>query len=215
MATPYQIRSLQRSINSFNQRYHLGQPSVSVDSVYGALTDRESKWMQWVLGISDNQVGGWPLDTVINWLAHPGNYYASHPGGLARHVARLKALRTTKPPGGAVVIDGHPVAGWISVPVLAARRDGVRGTVTDGIRTMAEAWWLYTHPEGYPVAYPGRSHHIGETYPDGAVDIDPPEEFAQWLSAYPRQARGLQWAGAKDLVHFSIPGVHRSGEADY
>lgn len=188
---------------------------MPVDSRYGPLTDRESKWMQWVIGIPDGQVGKWPLDTVIAWLASPQKYYATHAGGYARHVARLKALRTPKVRG-TTVIDGHPVAGWIAAIVLEARADGVRFAVTDGIRTMAEAWWLYTHPQGYPVAYPGRTHHIGQKHPDGAVDLAPGAgNFDAWLRSHPRQARGLEWAGGKDAVHFSVPGVHRSGEADY
>lgn len=92
-ASPFQIRELQRALQAFSDRYRLGQ-KIPVTSVYDATTDRQSKWQQWLLGFSDGQIGHWPLDTVIRWLNHPSLYYATHPGGLVRHRARLAQVRS-------------------------------------------------------------------------------------------------------------------------
>lgn len=93
MATAFQVRELQRALQSFSDRYKLGQ-HIPVTSVYDGATDRQSKWMQWLLGFGQDQIGKWPLDQVISWLNHPSLYYAGHPGGYARHVARLKQVRS-------------------------------------------------------------------------------------------------------------------------
>jgi len=93
MATPHQIRELQRALQAFSDRYRLGQ-HVPVTSVYDAATDRQSKWAQWLLGFTQAQIGKWPLDTVTRWLSHPSLYYATHPGGLIRHRQRLAQVRS-------------------------------------------------------------------------------------------------------------------------
>lgn len=218
MATEYQIRELQRAINSFNDRYKLNQPHVPVDSVYGPLTARESTWTQKILGFRLDQIGKWPIDTVIKWLYHPSLYFATHPGGLLRHRSELAKLRAPHPQTGVVRFDGVPVAGWIADILIAARNAGVNLRVSSGYRSYAEQQAIYDREagNGYPVAYPGTSHHQGINYPDGAVDVYVgQDELSTWLQNHSSVARGLTFAGAKDAVHFSVPGSHRSDEGSY
>lgn len=218
MATAYQIRELQRAENSFSDRYKLNQPHVPVDSIYGALTARESAWEQKVLGIRPDQIGHWPIETVTKWLYHPSLYFATHPGGLVRHRKELAALRAPHPQTGVVRFDNVPVAGWIADILTKARADGVNLRVSSGYRSYHDQWVIYQNEagNGYPVAYPGTSHHQGINYPDGAVDVYVGQfELSRWLQSNPNVARGLTFAGSKDAVHFSVPGAHRPEEGSY
>lgn len=137
-------------------------------------------------------------------------------------------------PGGVTVPSAswnpakRPIAKWI-VPYLSwaasasrgsssstgpARRGGGgrwSGTVTSGFRSLAEQKRIWASGVR-PAARPGTSNHEGSTYPRGAVDVTQASMLAQVLRGKPGPHL-LQFAGAKDPVHFSHPhgGSYRRG----
>jgi 3D (Asp-Asp-Asp) domain-containing protein len=137
-------------------------------------------------------------------------------------------------PGGVTVPSAawnpakRPIAKWI-VPYLSwaasasrgsssstgpARRGGGgrwSGTVTSGFRSRAEQTRIWNSGVR-PAARPGSSNHEGSTYPRGAVDVTQASMLAQVLRGKPGPHL-LQYAGAKDPVHFSHPhgGSYRRG----
>jgi 3D (Asp-Asp-Asp) domain-containing protein len=137
-------------------------------------------------------------------------------------------------PGGVTVPSAawnpakRPIAKWI-VPYLSwaasasrgsssstgpARRGGGgrwSGTVTSGFRSRAEQTRIWNSGVR-PAARPGSLNHEGSTYPRGAVDVTQASMLAQVLRGKPGPHL-LQFAGAKDPVHFSHPhgGSYRGG----
>lgn len=105
------------------------------------------------------------------------------------------------------VFEDSKVPAW-AVPALKwARQHGWTGHITSGVRTREEQAYLYSHPQGYPVARPGESNHEIEN--GGAFDVDPGSAAQLWkiLQRYP--GRKPIWApsvGLDDKVHFSING---------
>jgi hypothetical protein len=108
--------------------------------------------------------------------------------------------------GGTSTFDGHTVAGWIAPALKYARAHGWKGTVASGLRTRSEQAQLYADfkagRRAGPVAAPGTSRHEGANYPYGAVDVSDAAQLNAILQNSPYRKR-LQWAGARDPVHFS------------
>jgi hypothetical protein len=111
-------------------------------------------------------------------------------------------------PTGVAKFDGKPVAAWIAPALAYARQHGWKGTVNSGYRSDAEQKRIYdsgVRPAAKPRAYGGGgSNHEFTTYPGGAIDVSDAQALAQILARSPYSKR-LQWAGAKDPVHFSHP----------
>lgn len=127
----------------------------------------------------------------------------------APKVKAMAPTAQTKQSGGVTTFDGKPVASWIA-PILAyARKHGWKGSVTSGFRSYAKQQYLYSHPQGYPVAKPGTSKHEGSQYPKGAVDVSNAAQLASIIGRSPYRGK-LVWAGSKDAVHFSHPGANGS-----
>ncbi len=89
-------------------------------------------------------------------------------------------------PGGAFNPQRRSVASWIVPYLTYGASHGWRGIITSGYRPG------------------GSSYHSGTAYPSGAVDVSEASAFARAISSKPG-AKLLQWAGAKDPVHFSHP----------
>jgi len=116
---------------------------------------------------------------------------------------------------GTTIIDGHPVANWIAREVLWARRNGWSGTVTSGVRSVAEQRQacinVCGNPNGCPgtCAKPGSSNHQGILYPAGAIDVGSEDQARQLiliLRSYPGVSR-LRWGALpNDRVHLSATG---------
>jgi hypothetical protein len=121
-----------------------------------------------------------------------------------------KATRTLGTPvsgrGGTGTFDGKTVAGWIEPALKYARAHGWKGTVASGLRSTREQAQLYADfkagRRAGPVAAPGTSRHEGANYPYGAVDVSDAAQLNAILRRSPYRKR-LQWAGARDPVHFS------------
>lgn len=133
---------------------------------------------------------------------------ASTPAAATVPKAKVKAMAPTAQTSqsGATVttFDGKPVASWIAPILKYARAHGWKGSVTSGFRSYAKQQYLYSHPQGYPVAKPGTSKHEGSQYPKGAVDVSSAAQLAQILRNSPYRGK-LVWAGSKDAVHYSHP----------
>lgn len=104
---------------------------------------------------------------------------------------------------GVANFEGMKVAAWIQPALVYARHHGWKGKVTSGFRSLAEQTRIYNSGVR-PAAKPGTSNHEATQFPRGAVDVSDPEVLSKILSSSP-YAKQLQWAGAKDPVHFSHP----------
>jgi hypothetical protein len=131
----------------------------------------------------------------------PGNTVLNF-GGNSPKPARASQYQGGKHPHGWGTFDGKRVAAWIVPELQYARAHGWKGHVTSGGRTRAEQAYLYSHPQGYPVARPGTSNHEGRNFPRGAVDVSNAAQLSRILR---RRHSPLKWAGSKDAVHFSHP----------
>jgi hypothetical protein len=94
--------------------------------------------------------------------------------------------------------------------VDVAGRAGALPRVTSTLRTFSQQVKLYTRFLGglqaYPVAFPGTSaHEYGEAFD---LVITPME----WLSELGQvwESWGGKWGGARDPVHFELPGASQS-----
>lgn len=126
---------------------------------------------------------------------------SEHGGGVGTG-ANASALKKV---GGTVVMDGHPVAKWIAVELLWARKHGWSGRVESGWRSEAEQRVLYERylAGGNVAAKPGEGNHEDKVYPGGAVDVTEAAQLDQVLSKKP--GRLLKYTGKTigDDVHFS------------
>lgn len=226
--TPYEVREYQRAVNAWDSHHvHDLLGPIHVDSVLGAKSKAVGLRAAWYFGVGhpwiSNANKGFTRAqalAITDWLRHPSHFYSTHKLAHAVGTYRIKAERAKRiintHTGGITTFDGVRMAGWIADVLIAARRAGVSFGVSSGYRSIAEQWYLYNHPEGYPVAYPGSSHHNGYVYPDGAVDCYSGQyALSNWLRSHPNVARGLTYAGSKDAVHFSVPGSHHAGEGSY
>jgi hypothetical protein len=128
------------------------------------------------------------------------------------HAARSPASTAIAPaaPGksgkyGVATFEGKHVPDWAVEDLQYARAHGWKGTVSSGVRTRAEQEYLYTHPQGYPVAKPGESNHEIEN--DGAFDASDAADL--WRILKNKPGRRATWApsvGLDDEVHFSLTG---------
>jgi hypothetical protein len=215
------LRAFRQAMWEFNRRYNLKQHVVVDDrNDWNPTEARQSAWFQLILGLDPKTIGHQRFADLVRWFSHPSLLYAVSPAALYRHRVQLTHVREKPhrqwPTGRTATFDGNPVPAWIYPALVLAREQGVHFHVSSGYRSEAEQWYLYLHPEGYPVAYPGTSHHNGWKYPDGAVDLDSGQDaFQNWLNTHPATGRGLTYAGSKDAVHFSVPGSHHAGEGDY
>jgi hypothetical protein len=136
--------------------------------------------------------------------------WSKHVAWLRHHLLPIKH--------GLTWIDGHQVASWIAPILFEARRDGVRFTVTSGIRTLATAQYLWNNAyrlgliHYVSVAYPCSSNHCGYVYPAGAADCSPPWSLIEWLRRQHAKGRHTilksyhDVVGSRDDVHFSHTG---------
>jgi hypothetical protein len=105
--------------------------------------------------------------------------------------------------GGVADFEGHKVAGWIAPALQYARQQGWQGQVNSGYRSFADQQRIYNSGVR-PAAKPGTSNHEGAQYPRGAVDVSDAQQLSNILK-HSRWRKRLQYAGAKDPVHFSHP----------
>lgn len=107
-----------------------------------------------------------------------------------------------KPASGVGNFEGHKVAKWIVPYLKYGRKHGWKGQVTSGYRSFADQTRIYNSGVR-PAARPGTSNHEGADFPRGAVDVSDAETLSRILRR--RGTKKLQFAGAKDPVHFSHP----------
>ena len=114
-------------------------------------------------------------------------------------------------PLGTTTIDGKPVPNWMAKYILKARKKKLwLGTITSGVRTPEYSEQLCYQMCGQPTCpgtCAGRSsnHNCskGCPYPNGAVDVTNPEQFA---AAMRKLGAPIRNALPNDPVHFSASG---------
>lgn len=111
---------------------------------------------------------------------------------------------TSALPKGTATFEGKTVAAWIAPILEMARRKGWTGTIHSGFRTYEKQKEIYDSGVR-PAAKPGTSNHEMTAFPGGAIDVTQPEQLARILHGSPKYRGLLQYAGAKDPVHFSHP----------
>lgn len=104
---------------------------------------------------------------------------------------------------GTADFEGHEVAAWIKPALVYARKQGWKGQVNSGFRSRADQTRIYNSGVR-PAAKPGTSNHEGADYPRGAVDVSDAQMLSNILK-HSKFRKRLQYAGAKDPVHFSHP----------
>jgi hypothetical protein len=146
------------------------------------------------------------LNTAANTATVHGT--PAPPTTVRAGLANRRQTAAGSAPGGVVDFEGHKVAGWIAPVLQYARKNGWKGTVTSGFRTDAEQTRIYdsgVRPAAVPKSEGGSgSNHEGSRFPLGAVDVSDAQQLSQILQKSPYASK-LQYAGAKDPVHFSHP----------
>jgi len=128
---------------------------------------------------------------------------AASAGAAGAATTHTATFSTPPSASGVAKFDGKLVAAWIKPALEYARQHGWKGTVNSGYRSFADQTRIYNSGVR-PAARPGTSNHEGTQYPRGAVDVSDAPTLARILQKSP-YGRRLQWAGAKDPVHFSHP----------
>lgn len=215
MASPYQIRELQRATNGWTQHHCkdiLGR--IRVDSVLGPSTRttvlRAFFYMggglpsikKWWGGIPDSAVAD-----LTDWFRHPLHFLGTHKAAAKIGENRLKAARRVKVVDGLAEFDGARVAPWLQPWLVYAKGKGWEGGIPDkvygGFRTYAQQKWLYDH-DPPPVASPDLpSNHQLKDFDGGAVDCSFYDELDQILSAANAELGRQGDAPSSDPVHFS------------
>lgn len=180
-------------------------------------------------GQPQQDVNGALTDILLKRAAHPGkhgsllkslNYqlstgkYNSTSPATTSHVTvatqRAGGGSDTTPTGGATPaakgtadFEGATVAAWIKPVLEYARKEGWKGSVKSGFRSLADQTRIYNSGVR-PAAKPGTSNHEGADFPRGAVDVSDAPQLSAIISKS-KYSKLLQWAGSKDPVHFSHP----------
>lgn len=152
---------------------------------------------------------------IAAYLAQQGNPDAlvSLAAGLLDQGQPAPSQPSSSPPssgspkkGGVAEFDGKPVAAWIKPVLDYARQHGWKGTVTSGVRSDADQTRIYrsgVRPAAVPKSMGGAgSKHEQTGFLQGAVDVTDAKTLSKILKA---KGSRLQYAGAKDPVHFSVP----------
>lgn len=101
--------------------------------------------------------------------------------------------------------DRVAIARWIAPQLLAAKKAGWPGEITNGWRSYPHQHWLYYESGFSPVAFPGTSRHEGSRWPLGAIDVPDPTVLVAALAAAWKGPYTLKHAGVVDPPHFSWP----------
>jgi hypothetical protein len=144
---------------------------------------------------------------VTTTMPDPANYTTAQEvlqklaGGTTLDSHPVAKAGTGSYPVGVGQFGGKAVADWI-IPILTyAKQHGWTGTVNSGYRSYADQKRIYDSGVR-PAAVPGTSRHESDAFPGGAVDVSNAQQLSQILLRSP-YAKVLQWAGARDPVHFS------------
>lgn len=107
---------------------------------------------------------------------------------------------------GLATFEGKKVAAWIKPWLDYGRAHGWTGSVSSGFRSDAQQTRIYesgVRPAAVPKSLGGPgSNHEGSQFPLGAVDVTQAQQLARILHG---AHSPLEYAGAKDPVHFSHP----------
>jgi Domain of unknown function (DUF1906)/Putative peptidoglycan binding domain len=209
------VRKLQAALNKFSQRYLHAMTPIGVDGKNGPETKHRIRQVKFYLGYGKGKNTAAIDQAFLRRLRKPGSPRFSNPAMLTRarnrrHKQRKLSAASHAQRNGTVMIDGHPVAGWIAVQVLWAKANGWHGNVLSGYRTpeYSEHVCLQMyHRTSVPGKCAGRnSNHVGLVAPFGAVDVSMPEQFAACMRRSPHHPSLCNALPTTDPRHFSHTG---------
>jgi hypothetical protein len=211
------VRSMQRLLNQFAQRYLIGMPPLAVDGKKGPATKRRIRDVRYYLGYTGTDRLSTTIDRqLLQRMKGPRSTRRSNPAMLARAARRRRlqhknARRSLAPRAGVATFDGHPVAAWLRPHLVWARQHGWEGSVISGYRTPEHSEHVCMNMCGKPKC-PGKcagksSNHSGRVAPHGAVDVDPTHAatFRALMQRSPHRPRIFN-ALPNDRNHFSASG---------
>jgi hypothetical protein len=214
------IVRLQRSLNTFTNRWLFRVAPLKVDGELGHATKSRVRRVKWYLGYTGKpQKRAIVTSRFVRRLRHPRSPLYSSPVMLARAIYRRREQRrhakaalkkAQEASSGLAVFEGRTVAAWFLPYLHFARERGWTGTVVSGYRDPAYSERLCIAMCGAP-SCPGRcagraSNHSGKVRPAGAIDVSDYVRFGNLMSVCPLEPRIRNALGARDPVHFSASG---------
>jgi hypothetical protein len=214
------VKELQRSLNTFTNRWLSGVRPLIVDGNKGYATNRRILTVKYYLGYGNDR-DSHVTRPFIRRMRHPRDSQYFPPGmittGMRRRAAQrarylanqAQALWTS----GVTYYDGKPVA-KCAVPYLNyARRNGWKGGLNSGWRSPSYSQSLCYAMCGAP-SCAGKcagtaSNHVGSTCDRFAVDVSDYYTFGRLMKQMPIPAgkhRIYNALGVRDPVHFSPSG---------
>lgn len=212
-----QVRTLQRQLNHFSDKFLVDIAPLIVDGDFGAATKKRVKFVKYYLGW--NKRTPHVSELLLRQLNHPNWAVWSNPARLARAQSRRRRQRRLaiesrnnwRNKHGYAVFDGKNVPEWMVHWLQESRANGWKGWVVSGVRTAAYSEHLCYAMCGAPTC-PGRcagrssNHNMEQSqgYPAGALDVS---DYARFGQVQRRIGSPLHNAlGARDPVHFSVSG---------
>jgi peptidoglycan hydrolase-like protein with peptidoglycan-binding domain len=208
------IRKLQRALNEFTARYLKKLAPLTVDGKKGPQTNTRIRQVRYYLGYGRTGAKSTVVDAaLLRRMRHVGSPRFFNPAMLARSRKRRRkqhkvAMRSAQPQAGVMLFDGKQVAAWIHPYLVWAREQGWAGTIYSGYRTPEHSEEVCMGRCGHPtcVNCAGRSsNHSGRIKPQGAVDVQFPEQFGPLMQKCP--LRPKLWNNLPgDRNHYSANG---------
>jgi peptidoglycan hydrolase-like protein with peptidoglycan-binding domain len=126
------VRSLQRNLNRFAERYLEGIPPIAVDGKKGPETDKRIRTAKYYLGYGgDERTSASVPPAFLRRLLHPHSARASGPAMLARAAQRRKKQRKRAQRVGAGPIEGSPKHIIDAIVLPICRSCGIARTTAD------------------------------------------------------------------------------------
>lgn len=215
--TKIEVKSLQRGLNAFTNRYLAFVSPIVVDGRLGKSTRERVRLVKYHLGY----LGPINSDVTVTFRSrmwHPNSERYSTKERIARGKARRVKQRkdahknhvTAVKTSGVGRFDGVPVAN-VAIPYLQwARAHGWQGRLVSGYRTPAYSESLCYRMCGRP-SCPGRcagrsTNHAWAQPGRFAVDVSDYVRFGRVIRGCPIRPAIYNRLGALDPVHFSPSG---------
>lgn len=218
--SPEQVHRLERALNDFTRRQHLGLSPLVEDGIEGPALDHRLVVAKHFLGIRqdscDTTTGAWLLARLLRPNRVDSSVGATQTvtrRGRSRrirqrgHIVRLQALARVRP--GVGRFDGKPVAKGFIPYLTWAREDGWPGQLASGWRDPLYSEHLCMVKCGRP-SCPGTcagraSRHSQTELDEGAIDVTAYDDFGRRMAACPLEPK-LTNHLPNDRLHFSVPG---------
>ncbi len=220
MSPDVDVHELQRSLNTFTNRWLSGVAPLRVDGEKGHATNRRIMTVKYYLGYGSDRDSS-VTSPFVRRMRHPRDPDYFPKGmigtGIRRRLAQRRRYLQSRIVGfftpGVTTYDGRNVAKWMVPYLRYARANGWHGVLTSGWRDPAYSEHLCYVMCGAPTCAgrcAGRSsNHSGSSNPHGALDVTDYYTFGHIMARMPLPAgapRLFNALGSRDPVHFSASG---------